>query len=61
MLVKGECIHSGVCMILIGCRGEDVYDGCCTGFYVCECVEISLYVNSYENVDVFEGVSWYFV
>ena len=60
MLVKGERIHIGVCMIVIGCRYEDVYDGCWAVFYVCECVEISLYVNSYEYVDVFEGVRWDF-
>ena len=53
--VKGWRVDRGVCIIVLGCRGEYVYDGLWVGFYVCECAEVSSYVYLYEDVDVFEG------
>ena len=48
------CDWWSVCNILLVCRGEYFYDGCWAVFYVCECVELYLYVYLYENVDIFE-------
>ena len=36
--VKVWHIDSGIFIIVIGCRWEDMYDGIRLGFYVCECV-----------------------
>ena len=55
MRVKVRRIGSAVCMIVLGCRGEGVYDGCLVVFYVCEFVDVSLCVDLYKGVDVFEG------
>ena len=45
MRVKGWCVDSGLCKIVLG--GEEVYDGFLVGFCVCECTKISLYEDSY--------------
>ena len=42
-------------MIVLGYRGEDVYGGSLTGFYVCECVDVYPYVYLYRGVDEFVG------
>ena len=53
--MKGQILDSGVCMVVLGCRGEDVYNRHLSGFHVCECEDVSLHVDSYEGVDAFEG------
>ena len=53
MQVKVRRVDNIVCMIVIGCRGEEVYDGCREGFYVCKYVEVSLYVGLYEDVEIY--------
>ena len=52
--VKGGCVYSIVCMIVLVCRGEEVDDGNRSGFYQFECAEVSSYVDLYEDVDVCE-------
>ena len=53
MQVKVRRVDNIVCMIVLGCRGEEVYDGCREGFYVCKYVEVSLYVGLYEDVEIY--------
>ena len=55
MRLNGRRIDSDVCVIVQGCRVEDVYYGCWTGFCVCGCAEVSLYVYLYKCGDLFEG------
>ena len=55
MQVKGWVIDIGVCMIVLGYRCEDVYDDHMAGYYVGDCLDISSYIDLYEDVDVFEG------
>ena len=52
---KGQHVDSGVCFILLGCRGEDVYDGCWVGFDGCEYAEVYLCVCLYKDVDIQES------
>ena len=47
-------INNVVCMILLGSRYEEVYDGRNAGFYVCVCAEVSSYVDLYEDVDIYD-------
>ena len=42
-------------MILLGCIGEDMDDARRAGFCVCECAYLSLCVDSYNDVDVYDG------
>ena len=53
--MKGWHVNKVVFMIALGCISEDVYDGCQSKFYVCVCAEVSLYVYSYEDVDLYDG------
>ena len=53
--MKGQILDSGVCLVVLVCRGEDVYNWHLAGFHVCECADVSLYVDSYEGVNAFEG------
>ena len=53
--MKVGCIDSGICMNVLGCRGEGVYGGNFSGLYVCEFAELSSYVDFYKNVDIVEG------
>ena len=55
MRAKGRSVDNSVCMILLGFRGEEVYDGCQAGFYVCECVEVYLYVDLYDDIYIYDG------
>ena len=55
MQVKVRNVDNAVCMIVLCCRGEYVYGGSREGFYVCKCAEVSVYVYSYKDIDLYYG------
>ena len=55
MQVKGQCLDIDICIIVLGCIGEDFYDVHWLILYIYDCAEVSSYIDSYKDVDIFEG------
>ena len=53
--MKGWRVDRGACIIVLVCIGEEVYNGPRSEFYVCYCAEVSSYVYSYDDVDIYDG------
>ena len=60
MQVKGRRVNNTVCMILLECIGEEMYDGCQAGF-VCVCVCVCAEVSSYKDMDVYGHEEGFYV